>query len=446
MGVKNKLLKHCSIKNILIVICVLILLYLIYDTYVVRENFEISAFDIFKSSDLGDAAGDDGVADQLDDFCEKIQQLYALCTRCESDDQKFNKDKLCQWDLNKVGFERGADKPYLYLGTRDPGYSLEVSGNKDIPGLFKRYIDCKPGYKLRLPWDKYEFECNDGIIDVSSSVTGWTDGSNVCEPDVGSCDVSGPILDSIIYAPRNPGYWDSYNDDEPFPYRYSQDHSGLKVRCKYPDEYYPPEQRIDGNDLKQLDLDFCGHMNDANKFIDKLGKCRMLTITMPTNASELGKDGDQPFFSAWGKGKIVAAFAEAGLDTSEDQTPEDVTSFVEEVGQIIYKKDANDVYLGAVDGVDANGDILTSAVVNAGIFSNETTKRKFFTSNGKELGSNVIVLDMIETLEKSGKVTFKSISKGQAVQSGPPPFHELMAGEGSIGSRIWCNVGIFTCE
>ncbi len=432
---KGKFLKHCSIINLLILLSLLLLLYIIYDAYVVRENFYMSAFDIFKSDELGDAAGDDGVADQLDDFCDKIQQLYALCTRCESDDQNFNKDKLCQWDLNKVGFERGADKEYLYLGTRDPGYSLEVSGNKEIPGLYGRYIDCKPGFKLSKPWNEYEFECSGGIVSIS--------GGSICVADKDSCDVSENVLDSIIYAPRDPGYWgSSYDRTQPFAYRHNQDHSGLKVRCKYPDEYYPRDQRIDSNDLKQLDLDFCGHMNDPNKFIDKLGKCRMLTVTMPKSASELGKDGNQPFFSAWGFEKINEAWSFAGLsDLSKRQTPQAMKTFVETVGNKIYAK-TGDKYNGAVDADDMNA--TKGGGVNSGIFSNETTKLKFFTSDGENLGSNVIVLDMIETLEKSGKVTFKSISKGQAAQSGPPPLHEVSGNDESLGS-IWCSTDIFTC-
>ena len=111
MSVKNKLLKHCSIKNVLIVLCVLILLYLIYDTYVVRENFADDGFKtqfdtLFGVTQLEDVK--DKFDSSLTKYCDKIKALNALCTKCDGDD-------LDQPISNPLGYE-ASDEANLLSG------------------------------------------------------------------------------------------------------------------------------------------------------------------------------------------------------------------------------------------------------------------------------------------------------------------------------------------
>lgn len=125
---KAKFLKHCSIKNILIVLSVLILLYLIYDTYVVRENFADDGFKtqfdtLFGVTQLEDVK--DNFDESLGEYCDKIKALNALCTKCDADD-------LDQPISNPTGYVAG------------DGANLLSAKTLNIPNSA---ISCADGYK-----------------------------------------------------------------------------------------------------------------------------------------------------------------------------------------------------------------------------------------------------------------------------------------------------------
>ena len=99
---KINILKKCSIKNVLIVLCLLILLYLIYDTYVLKENMGVAA--AAAASKGAAAAASKGVmaADHnefetlasifrggnqeginMSSMCKHIDKIKSLCNQCQ---------------------------------------------------------------------------------------------------------------------------------------------------------------------------------------------------------------------------------------------------------------------------------------------------------------------------------------------------------------------------
>ena len=298
---KTKFLKHCSIKNLLIVLCVLILLYLIYDTYVVRENFEMSAFDIFGSSDLTNAVGDDGVAAELDDFCEKIQQLYALCTRCESDDQKFNDDKkMCDWDRTKWGFSLDeTDKQYIYTGTGVADFTTEVSGNF-LTKSNEIYLRCGADYEAsgNIIADN-KLKCDKGIIGINSKFG--------CNPK--SCNVSDDLSNNFVYA------YNGKEIEQDIKHNwFTKNDPRLRVKCKHAPAFYSEEQYTDSYMLLKED---CPAGGDYSSSIDKCNLKEMTIDLNGTEASVLGMDEDgNSIFSEEGYTFIKDYFA--NIDTTHE--------------------------------------------------------------------------------------------------------------------------------
>ena len=287
---KNQILKQCSIKNVLIIICILILLYLIYDVYVVRENFQISAWDLFKDpSQLNAATGPGGAADELDNFCEKIQQLHALCTRCESDDQKFSEGNMCDWGDNWGFTENEPGKEYIYLGSNFDGFNTETSGNELINSR-ERYVRCGVDYESsgnRVNTNK--LKCNNGIIGISG--TNFT-----CEPK--QCLVSTELSNNFVSVQGE----NFYNANEKIPHHwFSEGDRRLIVKCKYPKEWY---------DKDQYEAEYPLNKGDCtnNNYYKLIGKCKMRTLTLDTASSDFD---DENIFDGSGLEKLNSDWGDA---------------------------------------------------------------------------------------------------------------------------------------
>ncbi len=161
---KTKFLKHCSIKNLLIVLSLLILLYLIYDTYVVRENFAdngfTSQFDtLFGVERLEDVKTNFDVS--LGKYCEKIKTLNALCTKCDT-----KADELL------ISKDNGA---YII----DEDYYKNTLGGEDLrlePYNFNvptQALVCAEGYAKFDTHDKPTKSTIDGEVMINDSKNGW---------------------------------------------------------------------------------------------------------------------------------------------------------------------------------------------------------------------------------------------------------------------------------
>ena len=107
----------------------LILLYLIYDTYVVRENFADDGFKtqfdtLFGVTQLEDVK--DNFDESLSEYCDKIKALNALCTKCDTKAEELEisiENGPEGYIIDKSGYEaRGGED-----------LSLDPNNNFNIP-------------------------------------------------------------------------------------------------------------------------------------------------------------------------------------------------------------------------------------------------------------------------------------------------------------------------
>lgn len=170
MNLKNELLKHCSIKNVLIILCILILLYLIYETYVVRENF--TGFDDFINTISGisqDTNVDDYSKLDMEAICKQADKLNKICTQCNKTDNTqicFPPDieNNCAYkDLYEYDNDYIADDVGKHFG--ETSYSNITKTDSDNNSMYK----CKLKY---APVDTVELNCDGALKNATLSGCG----------------------------------------------------------------------------------------------------------------------------------------------------------------------------------------------------------------------------------------------------------------------------------
>ena len=167
MNLKNELLKHCSIKNVLIILCILILLYLIYEMYVVRENF--TNFETLIDS-LKGISQDTNVEDYTDldmaKICQQARKLNEICNQCN----KTDNTEIC--------FPPGIENNYDYkdLYKYDNGYIADDVGKHFGETSYSNITNTGPEnnnmYKCKLKYasvDTVELNCDGALKNATLS-------------------------------------------------------------------------------------------------------------------------------------------------------------------------------------------------------------------------------------------------------------------------------------